>query len=58
MKLILHIQLPAQTCIAPFDRFRTDEQTLLPEQVNGRSDGSGTKKDKNATINVIKRILN
>ena len=54
MKLILRIQLRAQTCIVPFDKCRTDEQTLQPEQVNGISDGSETKEGKNATINVIK----
>lgn len=54
MKLIFRIQLPAQTCIVPFDRFRTDEQMLQPEQANGRSDGSGTKEDRNDTLNVIK----
>ena len=54
MKLIIRIQLRAQTCIVPFDKCRTDEQTLQPEQVNGISDGSETKEGKNAKINVIK----
>lgn len=46
MKVMFHIRLLVQICIAPFDRFRTDGQTLQPEQANERSDGSGTKENK------------
>lgn len=51
MKLIFRKQHPVQTCIAPFDRFRKDGQTLRPEQANEISDGSETKEDINDILN-------
>jgi len=51
VKLIFRKQHPVQTCIAPFDRFRKDGQTLRPEQANEISDGSETKEDRNDILN-------
>jgi len=49
--LIFRKQHLVQTCIAPFDKFRKDGQTLRPEQANGISDGSETKEDRNDILN-------
>ena len=42
-KFNFRTKVPFQICIVPSDKFRTNEQTLQPGQVNGRSGGSETE---------------